>query len=142
MKMLFHLFGSFLFLCSIPILATDINGRFLVQTMDSSNFSVTLQINSNSGTDDLGGTTLVFYFDNTAISIAENPVNGIDYTFHNFSNGNYSQATITKPTANQIWVNIDLPLINNNNGTVVAANPGLVKRRNRWTTVIKETLLY
>ena len=91
--------------------------------------SVLLQINTDSGTDDLGGTTIVFSFDTMAISFPGNPIKDVDYVFHNFSGGNYSSATVTIPAKNKIWVNIDLPYVNNNNGTIVAASP-------EWTDVV------
>lgn len=129
MKLFKHLVGIILFFCSLSTLATTINGRFYVLSSDSSTFSVLLQINTNSGTDDLGGTTLAFDFDNTAISFPNNPVIDVDYIFHNFNEGNYSPATVTRPMANQIWINIDLPFSNNNNGTLVAASPS-------WTDAV------
>jgi len=117
----------FCFACSVS--PTTINGRFTVLDVTSSNFTVLLQINTDSGTDDLGGTTIVFNFDTTAINFPDNPVKDIDYIFHNFYGGNYSSATVTKPMRNQIWVNIDLPYINNNNGTIVAGSP-------EWTDIV------
>jgi hypothetical protein len=97
--------------------------------MDSSKLKVKFQINTDTGTDDLGGATIVFDFDTTALSFPITPIKDIDYVFNNFSDGNYSSATITKPMNNKIWVNIDLPFISNNNGTVVASSPG-------WTDVV------
>ena len=129
MKMLMHLVGIILFYPSLSTLATDVNGRFFVLTFNNSTFSVIIQVNNNTGTDDLGGTTIVFEYDTTSLAFPNNPVSSVDYTFHNFSGGNYSQATITRPMPNQIWVNIDLPFINNNNGTLVAASPS-------WTDVV------
>ncbi len=108
---------------------TDVNGRFTVANITGSKISVLLQLNTNTGADDLGGATVVFSFDTTAVSIIEYPVKNADYFFHNFSEGNYSSATITRPMRDKIWVNIDLPFNNNNNGTVVSANPG-------WSDVV------
>jgi len=123
------LMGIILLCFSFSILPTTINGRFTVLESDSSKFTVLLQINTNTGTDDLGGSTIVFNFDTTAISFTNNPVKDIDYIFHNFCSGNYSPATVTRPMQDKIWVNIDLPFNNNNNGTVVAASP-------EWTDVV------
>jgi len=92
-------------------------------------FTVKLQVNTNTGSDDLGGATVVFDFDTTAISFTNSPIKNVDYVSHNFCGGNYSPATVTRPMKNKIWVNIDLPFVNNNNGTVVAANPA-------WTDVV------
>jgi hypothetical protein len=123
------LVGIILFFFTFSVLPTTINGRFIVLEEDSSKFTVLLQINTNTGTDDLGGSTIVFNFDTTAISFTSNPVKDVDYVFHNFCSGNYSPATVTRPMQDKIWVNIDLPFNNNNNGTVVAASPG-------WTDVV------
>jgi len=109
--------------------STSVNGRFTVDQIDSTKISVIFQINTNTGVDDLGGATIVFNFDTTAIHFTGNPVNDIDYTFHNFFNGNYSTASVTRPMVNQIWVNIDLPFSSNNNGTIVAQDPS-------WTDVV------
>jgi hypothetical protein len=116
-----------IFGCSVS--PTTINGRFTVTQVDTLKISALLQINTDSGTEDLGGTTIVFSFDTTAISYPLNPVKDIDYVFQNFFSNNYSSATVTRPVKNQIWVNIDLPYINNNNGTIVAGSP-------EWTDVV------
>ncbi len=106
-----------------------INGRFVIISADASKTSVLLQINTNLGNAELGGATIVFDFNTSAISINENPIQDVDYTFHNFNGVNYSAATITRPMINTIWVNIDLPFTNSNNGTNVAANP-------EWTDIV------
>lgn len=129
MKLFFLHLSVVLFFSHTALLSTTINGRFMVVSMTASELSIILQINTNTGTDDLGGATIAFSFDTTAVAIGDNPVNNVDYFFHNFYNGNYSPATITKPIRNQIWVNIDLPFNNNNNGTVVTVSPG-------WTDVV------
>jgi hypothetical protein len=115
-----------IFACSVS--PATINGRFDVNEVNGIK-SVILQINTNTAMNELGGTTIVFNFDTTSISFPNNPVNEIDYIFHNFNGGNYSSATVTRPLKNQIWVNIDLPYTNNNNGTIVAASPN-------WTDVV------
>jgi len=115
-----------IFACSVS--PTTINGRFNVNEVNGTK-SVLLQINTNTATNELGGTTIVFSFDTTSISFPINPVNNIDYTFLNFSEGNYSTATVTRPMKNQIWLNIDLPYTNNNNGTIVAEDP-------EWTDLV------
>ena len=121
---LFNFLVVILFFCyASSVSPTTINGRFTVLNATGSDFTVLLQINTNTGTDDLGGATIVFGFDTTVISITENPVKNVDYVFHNFCGGNYSPATVTRPMIDKIWVNIDLPFNNNNNGTVVAASP-------------------
>jgi hypothetical protein len=127
-----QIFFSALLLLLIPILsatATTVNGRFIVSNTENSTCTVLLQINTNTGYDDLGGSTIIFGFDTTALSLKSTPVRNVDYIFHNFSGGNYSEATITRPKNNRIWVNIDLPFTNNNNGTLVTGNPG-------WTNVV------
>jgi len=129
MKLFNLLMGIFLLSFACSVSPTTINGRFSVIQLDSTRISVLLKINTNSGSDDLGGTTMVFRFDTTAISFPSNPQNETDYSFHNFSNGNYSAATVTRPLKNQVWINIDLPNVSNNNGTEVASDP-------EWTDVV------
>jgi len=133
MKLSDALVGIILCFFATSVSSTTINGRFTVLNISSSKFTVLLQINTNTGADDLGGTTIVFGFDTTAISLPGNPVKNVDYIFHNFCGGNYSFATVTKPMNDKIWVNIDLPYVNSNNGTVVAASP-------EWTDVV--TILF
>ena len=133
MKLFNALVGIILFCFATSVSSTTINGRFIVLNFSSSKFTVLLQINTNTGADDLGGTTIVFEFDTTAISLPDNPVKNVDYIFHNFCGGNYSFATITRPMNDKVWVNIDLPYINSNNGTVVASSP-------EWTDVV--TILF
>jgi hypothetical protein len=129
-KNLFSLIiGIILFCLNYSVLPMTINGKFTVLDSTSSAFTVLLQINSISGSDDLGGATIVISFDTTAISFTNNPIKEVDYIFHNFNDGNYSPATITRPMKNKIWVNIDLPYINNNNGTIMAGSP-------EWTDVV------
>ena len=123
------LVGIILFCFTFSVLTTTINGRFTVLNSTSSEFTVLFQVNTNTGIDDLGGTTIVFGFDTTAISFTSTPISNVDYIFHNFSGGNYSSATITKPMKNRIWVNIDLPFVNSNNGTVISGSP-------QWTDVV------
>lgn len=129
MKMFSSLFGALIFWLACSAEPATINGRFVIVSSDPAKTSVLLQINTDAGNAELGGATIVFDFNTSAISIDENPVLDVDYTFHNFSGGNYSTATITRPMINTIWVNIDLPFTNSNNGTPVAENP-------EWTDVV------
>jgi len=129
MKLFKTLVGIILLFCASTTLPTNVNGRFTIVSIDSLKFTVKFQVNTNTGSDDLGGATIVFAFDTTAISFPNSPIKNIDYVFHNFCGGNYSPATVTRPMRNNIWINIDLPFINNNNGTVVVANPA-------WTDVV------
>jgi len=129
MKQFIALMGIIIFFSMFSILPTTINGRFTVLEADSSKFTILFQVNTNAGTDDLGGATFVFGFDTSAIRFPNSPIKDIDYIFHNFSSENYSPATVTGPMKNIIWVNIDLPFIHNNNGTIVAASP-------YWTDVV------
>ena len=109
-----------LFLSS-TIWATNINGRFIVVSNDSSKLSLLLQINTNTGSDAMGGATIVIGFDTSVTTFKSNPIKNTDYIVHNFCDSNYSPATITRPMSNKIWVNIDLPFNNSNNGTIVAS---------------------
>ena len=105
---------------------TTVNGQFVVTTHTSTTYSITVQLNTNTGTNGLGTSTIIINFDSTALSFPSAPVSGTDYTFANFSGGNYSPATLTRPAANQIWLNIEL--LNSNSGIVVTQAPG-------WTDV-------
>ncbi|MDP2365614.1 MAG: T9SS type A sorting domain-containing protein [Ignavibacteria bacterium] len=110
------------------ISAADINGRFVVTYTDSSKLAVLLQINTITGTNALGGATIVIGFDTASINFTSNPIKNTDYIFHNFCSNYYSPATITRPMKGRIWVNIDLPFNNSNLGTYVSDTSG-------WTDV-------
>jgi len=112
---------------SISITATNVNGKFIVKGTNNNKLEVLLQINTNTGSDDMGGATIVIGFNNSALNFS-NPQVNTNYIFHNFSGGNYSPATITKPAIDKLWLNIDLPFNNSNNGTVVSGSNG-------WTDV-------
>ena len=129
MKLINALVGIILIFFTSSVLATTINGRIVVLNSDSLKFSVLLQINTNTGFDDLGGATMVLRFDTTAIWLTNTPIKDVHYTFHNFNGGNYYPASVTKPQRNRIWVNVDLPYFNNNNGTIIACNPA-------WTDLV------
>ena len=118
-----------IFFYSSIISAAEINGRFVVINVDSTQLAVLLQVNTISGTEAIGGATIVFGFDTAAINISSEPVKNVDYYFHNFSDNYYSPATITRPMKGRIWVNIDLPFSNSNNGTLVSDTSG-------WTDVV------
>lgn len=128
MKMLIVHLGMLLFFITTSVNATNVNGRFLITGVENSRISVLLQINTNTGTDYMGGTTIVVGFDNTLLNFPDNPQLNTNYIYHNFSGGNYSPATITKPSPNMLWLNIDLPYNNSNNGTLVSGTNG-------WTDV-------
>ncbi len=108
---------------------TALNGRFVIVNQDSSKIAVLLQINTNTGTDDLGGATIVIGFNKQVLGFNSNPLNQTDYLFHNFSGDNYSEARVTKPLSDKLWINIDLPPVNNDKGTIVSG-PG------KWTDVV------
>jgi len=129
MKLFNLLIGILLLFFACSVSPTTVNGKFSIIQVDEMKITMLLQISTDTGTDDLGGSTIVFTFDTTAIHFPINPVNDIDYHFHNFYGDNYSVATVTRPTKNQIWVNIDLPYTNNNNGTLVAGS-------SEWTEVV------
>lgn len=129
MKSNIALTGIILFLINYSGFSTTVNGRFVDKGLIGSKHNILLQINTDTGIDDLGGATIVFSYDTNAIRMTNTPIKNADYTFHNFDGGQYSSATITKPMKNKIWVNIDLPFTHNNNGTVVAGSPG-------WTNVV------
>lgn len=122
-------FLIFLVLFAYNLSATTVNGRFVVVKSDTSTLSVKLQINTDTGKDDMGGATIVISFDKNVLSFNSSPVINKDFTFHNFSGGNYKDASVTKPLSDKLWINIVLPKENNDKGTMVS---GL----NGWTDVV------
>jgi hypothetical protein len=114
---------------SASIFATSVNGRFVVVKSDTSKLSVLVQVNTNTGNDDMGGATIVVAFDKNVLSFSSNPVANNQYKFHNFSGANYNEATVTRPLSDKVWINIDLPSDNNNKGTVISGVSG-------WTDVV------
>ncbi|MGE5862003.1 MAG: hypothetical protein ACM34J_15680, partial [Ignavibacteria bacterium] len=93
---------------SISIYPTTINGRFLVFNYSDTSAGIKLQINTGAETEDLGGATFIINFDTLSLSFDSLPDENYNYTFHNFSGGNYEKAFLTKVLSNQLWVNIEL----------------------------------
>jgi len=120
--------GMLIFFAS-TISPTSLNSRFVVLNRTATQLTVQMQINTNSGTDDLGGATMVIGFNKAVLSYNSNPVAQTDYTFNNFSGGNYNTAKVTRPMTDKIWINIDLPSNNNNKGIIVSGV-------NNWTNVV------
>ena len=129
MKLTKIAFVIMLVLCSNSIFVTSVNGRFVVVKSDTSKLSVLLQINTNTGSDDMGGATIVVSFDKNVLGYNSNPITNQDYIFHNFSGGTYDEAKVTKPLSDKLWINIYLPSENNNRGTLVSGSNG-------WTDVV------
>jgi hypothetical protein len=123
------LIAGMLILIASTISPTSLNSRFVVLNRTSSQLTVQLQINTSSGTDDLGGATIVISFNKAVLSYNSNPVSQTDYIFNNFNSGNYSTAKVTRPLSDKIWINITLPYENNNKGTVVSGS-------SNWTNVV------
>ena len=86
--------------------ATTVDGRIVLITNNGSTYTVKVQIKVDV-TAGLGGATLAFTFDNTNLSIPASPVDGVDYSFFAYSGGNYSLATVTRPTTNRVSINIE-----------------------------------
>ncbi len=114
-------------LLSSSLFATTLNGRFLVVTNNGTDYVVKLQINTDTGIDDLGGATIIFNYNAADLSIPMGTGIQVDnsaYTFHNFTasiSPFYVAANITSPLSGQLWVNIELGI--DNFGTVVDAAP-------------------
>ncbi len=119
-----------LVLFAVDVFAASLNGRFVVVKSDLSKLSVLLQVNTNTGGDDMGGATIVIQFDKNVLSYSSDPAANVNYKFFNFSGGNYNEATVTKPLSDKLWINIDLPIDNNNKGTVISGSNG-------WTDVVQ-----
>ena len=125
MKNLLKIFFFVILVLVVSVNAqTVVNGQFVVTNQSGSTYTIKIQINTNTGTNGLGTSTIIFNYDTTALSFPTTPVSGTDYTFLNFSGGNYSPGTVTRPAANEIWLNIEL--LNSNNGTLVTKNPGWI----------------
>ncbi len=125
---------SVIFLCIFNVynftFGSQINGRFVVISSDSTNYIVKLQLNTDTSNIDLGGATLIFNFNDSDLSINmenEVKVSRSSYDFHNFSGGNYIEASVTKPLKNQLWINIELD--KDNNGT-------LLKKAPEWSDLV------
>ena len=117
------------FVLSSGVFATSLNGRFVIVKSDSAKLSLLLQVNTDTGTDDMGGATIVVGFNKSVLDFSSNPAANLNYKFHNFSGGKYNEATVTKPLSDKLWINIDLPSDNDNKGTIVSGLSG-------WTDVV------
>ena len=90
------------------------------------NYSVKIQISSKTADIRLGSSNLRFSFEG-GISYPLNPAQDTNYTFHNFSGGNYEVGKIVRPSQNEIGINVEL--INLNNGKLIAQYPD-------WTDLV------
>jgi hypothetical protein len=120
------IFISVLFFSSIAK-ATNMNGRTLLISNDDSLYCIKLQISTDTGTDQMGGATIVINYDTTQLAFPDFPVSSTDYFFNNFSGGTYSAASITKVLGNMLWLNIELN--SDNQGLVVAG-------KDNWTDLV------
>ncbi len=107
--------------------STTANGRFMLITNNGSIYSVKVQLQVDVSTG-LGGATLAFTFNTADLSFPAIPVAGTDYTYHAYSGGLYSVATVTRPLANKVSVNIEYNG-STGQGTPVIASPG-------WSDVV------
>lgn len=98
--------------------ATIVNGRILTSAVGDSIVEALIQLNTNTGTDDLGGATIVIRFDTTIFNYRSMTDSNSSFSFHNFSGGNYSNAFITRPFQNELWINVELVV--SNQGNIVA----------------------
>ncbi len=74
--------------------ATTVDGRFLLLTNDGSTYTVAVQLKTDVAMG-LGGTTLKFSYDNTYLSFPTSPVAGVNYSFAEFTSGEYSAGYIS-----------------------------------------------
>jgi hypothetical protein len=116
-----------LYLSSVGISQKIMNGRFIKNSVDGNTYVVKLQINSNSSENYLGSSNFRFSFEGD-ISFSNNPVQGTDYNFFNFSGNNYQTAYLTSPASDQISINIELN--SPYHGTYIAESPN-------WTDVVE-----
>ncbi len=102
--------------------ATTVDGRFVVMTNNGSQYTVKLQIKTNTGTDDLGTSTFQFSFNNANLSFPATPVVNTDFVPLNFYGGNYSSYSnwVTRATPTIVSVNIELNV--DNAGTLVGTS--------------------
>lgn len=108
--------------------ATDLNGKISIINNDGMNYQIVLQINTNTEPQELGGATIIINYDKSELSFPGEPEIGEDFVFYNFSQGYYDDATVTKVTDDQIWINVDL--LSDDHGTLVAAGPY------QWTDLV------
>lgn len=106
---------------TMNIFPTTSNGRIVLSQVDDSTLNAKIQINTDTGTDDLGGATIVVRFDSTKYYYPSLPAGDTDYVFHNFNGGNYAAAFVTRPFVNELWINLELEM--NNSGTLVSGSP-------------------
>lgn len=111
MILVFFLFAEFNY-------ATMVNGRILTYALNDSVVEAHIQLNTNTGSDDLGGATIVLKYDTTKFHYVNRTDSNYNYVFHNFSGGNYASAFVTQPFQNELWINIELEV--SNNGIIVS----------------------
>lgn len=131
------MFTKFLLILIIFILtehsfSTTINGRIHTYAINDSIVEAKVQINTDTGNDDLGGATIILRYDTTNYSLERFWGTNSFYNFYNFSGGNYAEAFLTTPFRNEIWINLDLLV--NDQGTIVSG-------ADSWTDVVSIKLI-
>jgi Secretion system C-terminal sorting domain len=76
------------------MLATTVDGRFVVLNNNGSSYNVKVQFKTDVAMG-LGGTTVKFSFNNADLSFPASPTVGVDYSFAAFTSGSYSAATVS-----------------------------------------------
>ena len=105
-------------LLAFPLHATTVDGRFVVVSNTGSAYSVKVQVKVDAAKD-MGGATMQFTFNSSALSIPNSLSSGTHYTFHNFTGGNYGSSSVTKTTANGNTLSLNIELNVDNAGTTV-----------------------
>jgi hypothetical protein len=98
--------------------ATTVDGKFVVLVNNGAVYSVKVQIRVDAAKD-IGGTTLQFTYNTAHLSFPNSPVASVNYTFHNFSGGNYGASSVTKTMSNGNTLSLNIELNVDNGGTTV-----------------------
>lgn len=118
-----------LFVKPVKVFANlTMDAQWIVTANSGSILTVKLQIRTNTSSEALSNANFIFTYDPTSVSYPSTPSAGTDYTFSNFSGGNYTTATVTVPSTNKISVNI------NEN-----SSPGTTIPTSSWIDVVSIT---
>ncbi len=90
---------------SFSLYSQTIDGQFNVLTNDGSTYQFAIQIEVQSGTYNLGNSTIQFTYNTSALSFPSSPSEFTDYSFSHFQGGDYT-SSVSRPVNGVISVNI------------------------------------
>jgi hypothetical protein len=86
----------------------SLDAKFVLVTNNGTNYSAKIQVQSTTPNQHLGSATFKLTYNSSDITFSASPSSGTDFSFSNFSGGNYATGAVTRPSLGNITVTISL----------------------------------